>query len=105
MTTMANSLQIGRPPVPLSLRIRHFVENLFLYAFLIGISAFMLIPFIWMVSTSLKPPDEIFTKPPVFLSPHANLDSYNFLFQNGILRNVANSFIIALVATLLSLFF
>src|SRR5258708_19518693 len=65
----------------------------------------MLIPFIWMLSTSLKPQDEIFTKPPVFLSPHANFDSYTFLLQNGILRNVANSFIIALGATLLSLFF
>src|SRR5260221_13317365 len=105
MTTIAKTLQIGRPPVPIALRIQHFIENVFLYTFLIAISAFMLIPFIWMLSTSLKPPDEIFTTPPVLLSPHANLDSYAFLLQNGILRNVANSFIIALGATLLSLFF
>jgi len=58
-----------------------------------------------MVSTSLKPPDEIFTSPPVFLSPNATLDSYVYLLNNGILRQVGNSFVIALSATLLSLFF
>ncbi len=105
MVMLTKPMHVAKPPVPTSFRIRHFIENVLLYAFLLGISAFMLIPFIWMLSTSLKPQDEIFTKPPVFLSPHANFDSYTFLLQNGILRNVANSFIIATGATLLSLFF
>src|SRR5690349_3952707 len=105
MATISQAFPGKKPALPLTLQIRRFGENVVLYTFLIGISAFMLLPFLWMLSTSLKPPDEIFTKPPVFLSPNSTLDSYTYLLNNGILRQVANSFIIALAATLLSLFF
>jgi ABC-type glycerol-3-phosphate transport system permease component len=91
--------------MPLPLRLRRLVEDVLLYSFLIGISLFMLIPFVWMLATSMKPPDEIFTKPPVFLTANSNFDSYIYLFNNGILRNVGNSLLIALGATLISLFF
>jgi ABC-type glycerol-3-phosphate transport system permease component len=80
--------------------------NLLLYAILIGISIFMLLPFIWMLSTSLKPENEIFRLPPVVISPNFNLDAYrNLIEQRNILRIVANTFIIAAGATLLQLFF
>ena len=105
MTTLPQTIPVNKPAIPLSLHLTRFVENVVLYAFLIGISVFMMLPFLWMVSTSLKPPDEIFTSPPVFLSPNATLDSYVYLLNNGILRQVGNSFVIALSATLLSLFF
>jgi ABC-type glycerol-3-phosphate transport system permease component len=105
MTTLSPVLAGNRPALPLTKRIWRVIENMLLYSFLIGMSVFMLLPFLWMLSTSLKPPDEIFTKPPVFLSPHTSLDSYVYLFNNGILRQVGNSFVIALAATLLSLFF
>jgi ABC-type glycerol-3-phosphate transport system permease component len=80
--------------------------NLLLYVVLIGISIFMLLPFIWMLSTSLKPENEIFRLPPVIISPNFNLNSYrNLIEQRHILRIVANTFIIAAGATLLQLFF
>ncbi len=76
------------------------------YFVLIGISIFMLLPFIWMLSTSLKPENEIFKLPPVVISPNSNLDAYrNLIEQRQILRIVANTFIIAAAATLLQLFF
>jgi ABC-type glycerol-3-phosphate transport system permease component len=105
MTAQSPTLTRIRSAIPVTKRIWRMSENILLYSFLIGISAFMLLPFLWMISTSLKAPDEIFTKPPVFLSPHASFDSYVYLFNNGILQQVANSFVIALAATLLSLFF
>jgi ABC-type glycerol-3-phosphate transport system permease component len=105
MTTLSPVIAGNRPALPLAKRIWRVIENILLYSFLIGMSVFMLLPFLWMLSTTQKPPDEIFTKPPVFLSPHASLDSYVYLFNNGILRQVGNSFVIALAATLLSLFF
>ncbi len=105
MTTLSQLVPVARPPVPAAIRVRRWVENALLYAVLLGISVFMLIPFVWMLSTSMKPPDEIFTKPPTLITPNSNLDSYNYLFQAGILRNVANSFIVAGGSTLLSLFF
>ncbi len=80
--------------------------TLLLYAVLIGISIFMLLPFIWMLSTSLKPENEIFRLPPVVISPNFNLDAYrNLVEQRDIFRIVANTFIIAAAATLLQLFF
>ncbi len=89
-----------------SVALRRSIENVLLYGFLIGISVFMLLPFIWMVSTSFKTPDEIFAKPPVLVSPNATLNAYIFLIQNvNILNTLKNSFVIAAGSTLLSLFF
>jgi ABC-type glycerol-3-phosphate transport system permease component len=80
--------------------------NVALYLVLLGISIFMLLPFIWMLSTSLKPENEIFKLPPVIISPNFNLDSYrNLIEQRNILRIVANTFIIASAATVLQVFF
>jgi ABC-type glycerol-3-phosphate transport system permease component len=56
--------------------------NLLLYVVLIGISIFMLLPFIWMLSTSLKPENEIFKLPPVIISPNFNLNSYRNLIEH-----------------------
>ena len=87
-------------------KMRDQLVTLLLYAVLIGISIFMLLPFIWMLSTSLKPENEIFRLPPVVISPNSNLDAYrNLIEQRNILRIVANTFIIAAGATLLQLFF
>ncbi len=86
--------------------ISHRLTNVALYLVLISISIFMLLPFIWMLSTSLKPENEIFKLPPVVISPHSNLEAYrNLIEQRQILRIVANTFIIAAAATLLQLFF
>lgn len=43
------------------------IRNLLLHLFLISGSVVMLLPFIWMLSTSLKTPPQIFTYPPVWL--------------------------------------
>ena len=80
--------------------------NLAMYGVLIGISIFMLLPFIWMLSTSLKPENEIFRLPPIVISSNSSLNAYrNLIEQRNILRIVANTFIIAAGATLLQLFF
>jgi ABC-type glycerol-3-phosphate transport system permease component len=76
------------------------------YGLLIAVSAFMIIPFIWMVSTSLKPADEIFAIPPIILSPNSSLNAYLYLQeQYNILGIVWNTFVIAFSATILRLFF
>lgn len=43
------------------------IRNLLLHLFLISGSVAMLLPFIWMLSTSLKTPPQIFTYPPVWI--------------------------------------
>ncbi len=87
-------------------RVRRQIENFFLYAFLIGVSAFMLLPFIWMVSTSLKAPGQIFAKPLVLIPPDATLNAYQELFTKyNILGALKNTAVIAASSTAVSLFF
>lgn len=87
-------------------KLRSISTNFILYGFLIGLSLFMILPFIWMLSTSFKPMNEIFARPPILISPNMNLDAYRFVFQEaGALRALGNTFFVATAATALSLFF
>ncbi len=90
----------------LNRRFSIWLTDALIYGLLIAISAFMLLPFIWMVSTSLKPPDEIFAIPPIIISPNSSLKAYTYLQdQYHILGIVKNTFVIAFSATILRLFF
>lgn len=86
--------------------IKRHLPAIFMYLLLIGVSAFMVLPFFWMLSTSLKPAAEIFRNPPLWISPNMSFDSYLDLIQNrNILRILMNTIVIASLATLLRLFF
>ena len=83
-----------------------WITDILIYGLLIGVSVFMILPFIWMVSTSLKPADEIFAIPPIIISPNSSLKAYVYLQeQYNILSIVKNTFVIAFSATILRLFF
>jgi ABC-type glycerol-3-phosphate transport system permease component len=87
-------------------RLSLWLTDALMYGLLIGVSAFMILPFIWMVSTSLKPADEIFAIPPIIISPNSSLKAYAYLQeQYNILGIVKNTFVIAFSATILRLFF
>jgi len=87
-------------------RLSLWLSDLLMYGLLISVSAFMILPFIWMVSTSLKPADEIFAIPPIIISPNSSLKAYAYLQeQYNILGIVKNTFVIAFSATILRLFF
>ena len=65
-----------------------------------------LFPLAWMVSASFMAPGEASTYPPPVLPHAATLANYRLLFaEHGILRQVANSLFISLLATGLSLAF
>lgn len=87
-------------------RVSHWLTDVLMYGLLTGVSAFMILPFIWMVSTSLKPADEIFAIPPIIISQNSSLNAYKYLHeQYNILNIVKNTFVIAFSATILRLFF
>ena len=89
-----------------SFRLTRVLTDFLLYAVLIAVSIFMMLPFIWMVSTSLKSPDEIFAHPPIIISPRSSLNAYQFLIEHyNIIRIVVNTFIVSAGATVLQLFF
>jgi ABC-type glycerol-3-phosphate transport system permease component len=87
-------------------KISRCLVDILLYGFLILIAIYMILPFIWMISSSLKPESEIFSVPPVIISKNMTLDAYKTVIVNGnILRVLLNTFIIAASATLARLFF
>ncbi len=61
-------------------------------------------PFIWMVSSSLKPANEIFVSPPTLISPNASLRNYEEVFRQApFARYMLNSFFVAGTVTAISL--
>ena len=73
---------------------------------LLGIAAITLFPLLWMVAASLMSPGEASTYPPPLLPGHATWANYRELFAHaGMGRYLANSVLLAITATLLSLLF
>jgi len=87
-------------------KIKRTIGSVFLYGGLIILSVFMILPFVWMLSTSFKPYDEIFAIPPIIVSSNMSLDGYRFIFQEaGAFRALINTVVVSSIATALSLFF
>ena len=53
-------------------------------SFLIAGGILMLLPFLWMFSTSLRPVQESFRLPPAWLPTQLNLDTYVAVFQSSL---------------------
>ncbi|MEQ8675474.1 MAG: carbohydrate ABC transporter permease [Aggregatilineales bacterium] len=87
-------------------KVSGLIENIFIYTFLIAISLFMMLPFLWMLSTSFKLPEDVFGLPPQIIPQNPTLQSYEFLLtEKNILRIVLNTFLIASGATIIRLLF
>jgi len=71
---------------------------------LVGLGCALLwaFPFLWMVGTSLKPPEEALTSGLSLVAAHPTLENYRSVFaQFPMLRWATNSFVVAGVATVL----
>ncbi|KQO17548.1 carbohydrate ABC transporter permease [Paenibacillus sp. Leaf72] len=76
------------------------------YSLLSFISLIMLVPFLWMLSTSFKEPQDIFTYPPKLIPPAFRLQNYVDVFQLiPFHRFYFNSVYIAFVVVLGTVFF
>lgn len=74
------------------------------YAWLILIGTFTAFPFLWMLTSSFKARDEIFTRVPVLIPRNPTLVNYQYvLTQTPALRYFANSMFIALATVIVSL--
>ena len=74
---------------------------------LLLIALAMLIPLLWLVSTSLKgPAEDIFTSPPALLPSQPSLDAYRRLFADSpMLAYIRNSAIVSGLAVIANLLF
>jgi ABC-type glycerol-3-phosphate transport system permease component len=79
---------------------RELIKRLIAYIILILGSLAMIVPFAWMVSTSLKPEGSVFTFPPVWIPHPVRWDNYVTLFSLVPFGNAfVNSVIVATAAT------
>ena len=66
----------------------------------------MILPFVWMVSTSFKLAKDIFGYPPQIIPKNPVWDNYTYvIFEKNALRYLANTAIIAVLSTIATLFF
>ena len=90
-----------RPPLPAPLQLGLQLAMLLLLAVL------LLLPLLWLLSTSLKGPQEnIFTSPPALLPSAPSLEAYRQLFTTQpMLAYLGNSTIVSAIAVLANLLF
>jgi multiple sugar transport system permease protein len=88
-------------------RTQRLLRRLLIYFILTFVALLIIMPLVWMVSTSLKPRAEIFTRELQWIPANPSLVNYERLFANPatpIGRWFVNSMVVASVATLLILF-
>lgn len=88
-------------------RSRALGTNALQLALLVLLALAMLVPLLWLVSTSLKGPAEnIFTSPPALLPSHPSFEAYGRLFRdNPMLAYLFNSSIVSGMAVIANLVF
>lgn len=88
---------------------RRWLQLIGIYVVMVPILAFLLLPFIWVVSTSFKDVSEIYAPVPTFIPRHPTLRNYVYLwfntnfpkyFVNSLSVSFGNAFLSVLVATL-----
>lgn len=80
---------------------RSIALRLLWYVILTLVSIAMLLPFFWLVTSSLKRPEQIFVLPPQWIPNPAHWDNYTKLFKTiPVLTYVKNTLIVTLTATL-----
>jgi putative chitobiose transport system permease protein len=76
---------------------------------LLVVALLMLLPLLWLLSTSLKgPAEDIFTSPPALLPSQPSLEAYRRVFsdaQNPLLRYMLNSAVVSAAAVVANLLF
>lgn len=82
-------------------RQQRLLANVLAYAALGLLAAVMLVPFLWMLSTSLKTTQYVLSATPQFIPDPLTTDSYTTLFDLIPMgRMLVNSFVVAIVGTL-----
>ena len=84
--------------------------NIMVYVVLALVGAFLALPLVYALASSIKPYEEIFVFPPKFYAVHPTLDNFRDLFalcSNSLVpftRYLFNSVIVSLVVTVLHIF-
>lgn len=95
MTQMTASKPVGIQPSPIMV-----VLKILLYVVLIALAVFTLIPFVWMLSSSLKLDREVFTYPIKWIPETFHWENYRLIWSKvPLLTYFKNTAIIAILVT------
>jgi multiple sugar transport system permease protein len=87
------------------IKLKSIMRLIFTYAVLLFGIALILLPLVWMVTSSFKPTDKVYEYPPRLWSPDASLDSYRtVLREHPFARYILNSVIVAGSVTIVASF-
>ena len=82
-------------------RIRHNASRFLIHLTLAGGGALMLVPFFWLLSSSLKAPHEIFVFPPKWIPDPIRWSNYREVFEVvSVMRYTANTMTITIFSTM-----
>jgi trehalose/maltose transport system permease protein len=85
---------------------KHFISRTLFYLLLAVIAVYLVFPFYWAVRSSITPDNDLFTTPVQYFPNRPTLQNYFLVLNNGnFLRALANSTVVAVSVTLLSLVF
>lgn len=85
---------------------KRIVSDIVAYAILVSAVLLVLFPLAWIVSTSIKPANEIFANPPRWIPEHPTVESYqNVIFDSSIPIAFLNSVLIGFGSAFVSLVF
>ena len=81
-------------------RRRSFGAPILLYLAAALVAALAVLPFYWLVSTSIKPANQVATNPPILFPTSITLQNYVDVFRSeGITRFALNSVVISISST------
>ncbi len=83
---------------------RRKIRQVIVLTLLLAVVLLMIFPFIWMLSTSFKPPEEIFTPVPRWIPLNPTWENFkNILYKTSFPRYFLNSVLVGFVTMLVSL--
>ena len=84
----------------LAFRLRRLFGNALWYVALIALAATVILPFVWMISTSLKGMNEVFSYPPIWIPSEFHWENYLEVWREApFARYFLNSTIVAVAVT------
>ena len=84
---------------------QHKLVNWLLFIFLLAGSLVMIVPLLWMLSTSVKEKLEVFAMPPVWIPSKINWIKYSEIWTKGpLLSGLKNSLVVCLLVTTIGTF-
>ncbi|MEZ5864184.1 MAG: hypothetical protein R3D25_09015 [Geminicoccaceae bacterium] len=98
----ARSRPERRPASDTVYRLSRLATQLGLYATIVASLAILLLPIVWMVSTSFKPLADVFSYPPQFIPRNPTVEAYTTQFTGLLGRYFLNSVIVGLLSAILA---